>query len=594
MKDEKTKNNEFEIFEMRIKNLMKGYVYDVNSIIYLLSYLCYIDLKLSNSANINFCKDETISNFDLLISEIKECLLKDEYNPYTQDIIMCLEYLNELKYTNININSLIKLLGTKTIEFYEEILTSNKLDRGANDVRVRGENTPDEITSIFNFFKKGNSMLDVGSGNGNTLVELSKYNSWEHLDGVEINPKNAFISKLRLNCCDNQKSRIYVDDYFDFKIKDKYSFITINMPLGLNVNNIKRNEMNYNKMKDYMFKWIVTPAMSSEWIYINKALNLLEKNGRIAIVSLLTPLFKTGDLKQREDLIDNNLVEYIIKMPKETYPSTFVSYCIIILNNAKKDDKVRFIDATNCIIQEHRCPKRIDTNKIIELISQDKAIIKSNEEIKSKNYILYSNESLEDKHKIKNATRIENLNIEVNRGYQGFKKEDCTSDGKYSIITISDIDDNGNICDLARFNTSKDLSKYILRKNDILITTKGTKIKTCIVKELANENTVYHGNITLIRIYDANLNPTYLKLYLDSKIGQKELKSIQTGTTIISINSSQLRTIEIPLIPIAEQEKIEKNYNNYKMELDILKKQLQEKSERLDEQINEWFKEEKN
>ena len=113
----------------------------------------------------------------------------------------------------------------------------------------------------------------------------------------------------------------------------------------------------------------------------------------------------------------------------------------------------------------------------------------------------------------------------------------------------------------------------MVKKNDILISTKGTKIKTCIINQPI-KNTIYHGNMSLIRVNDNRINPLFLKLYLDSLRGQLELKSIQTGTGIISINSSQLSNIEIPLLDINIQNKIVSNYILKKAEIDVLQKKI--------------------
>ena len=106
---------------------------------------------------------------------------------------------------------------------------------------------------------------------------------------------------------------------------------------------------------------------------------------------------------------------------------------------------------------------------------------------------------------------------------------------------------------------------------------------------LENENTIYQGNLTLIRVKDERLDPIYLKLYLDSERGQLELKTIQTGTTIISINTSELSKIEIPLISIEEQKKIVDEYLFKKSEIDILSNRLNELKNNITDSINQVF-----
>ena len=87
------------------------------------------------------------------------------------------------------------------------------------------------------------------------------------------------------------------------------------------------------------------------------------------------------------------------------------------------------------------------------------------------------------------------------------------------------------------------------------------------------------------------MNPVFLKLYLDSERGQLELKSIQTGTNIISINTSLLSNICIPLLSIEEQNKIVNNYVFQKKEIDILSNRLTDLKNDLLDSVNKIFEE---
>ena len=54
------------------------------------------------------------------------------------------------------------------------------------------------------------------------------------------------------------------------------------MPFNLHIPSMKRNEINVISHNS-KFDWTFSPATSSEWIYINKAINLLDENGRIVL-----------------------------------------------------------------------------------------------------------------------------------------------------------------------------------------------------------------------------------------------------------------------------------------------------------------------
>lgn len=589
------RNDDVRNFEGDLKLLMKGYVNDYNDLSYIICYLCLVDSKLENRPYNSFDEEYISTNnnsFDAFINAVEKRFSKLDCGQFKSNIDESINYLKDFRFGNIDGRDLLRLLKTKDLYFYENILITNAFGKENDVFHYRNDGTPIELIELFKFFKIGSKYLDVGCGNGNVLVGLS-YNSniKGQADGIEINPRNALISKLRLSLCHDFDSDIVLGDYLTTHIEKKYSFITINMPFGLHISTMKRNELNVFK-NDFRFDWSITPASSSEWVYVNKALKLLDKNGRIALVTAQTPLFKTGDIKLRKDLIDNNLIEYVIDMPVNTYPNSMVNYSVVIFSNNKKDDVVKFVNASECFVSQKN-NRKLDVDKLLKKIeTSDEVKAINNSVIKDNNYMLlttkYSDE--ESKSKLKKSTKLSDLSVEVTRGFQLFSKSDLKKDGKYSIVTISDIDDNGNIVDnLGRFDTDKDIDKFLLKENDILISTKGTRIKTCLVSNLKNINTVYHGNLSLIRIKDDRLDPVFLKLYLDSERGQLELKSIQTGATIISINTSQLSNISIPLLSIDEQRKIVNEYVFKKNEIDVLSNRLNDLKNDLSDSVNQVF-----
>lgn len=593
----KNRNNEVKDFEKKLKILLKGTINEYNELAYIMCYLCLIDSKLEhkpyNSFDDEFINSDT-NSFECFINAIEKRFDKLDCCQFKSNIEESINYLKDFRFGNIDGKEILNLLKTKDIYFYEKVLITNAFGKEIINYSTRREDTPNELIDLFKFLKIGKKYLDVGCGNGNVLLELShNSNTKGQAYGIEINPRNVLISKLRLSLCNNVLSEIILGDYLTTHIDNKFSFITINMPFGLHIPTMKRNELNGLK-KDFNFEWNITPASSSEWIYVNKALNLLEKNGRIILVTTQTPLFKTGDRNLRKDLINNNLIEYVIEMPAGTYPNTLVNYSVVVFNNNKQDKNVKFINASECYIYQENV-KKVDIDKILTMIETNKDVKMINNSVISDNdYMLLATKYIteENKSKLKNSTKLSELKVEVTRGYQIFSKSDLRENGKYSIVTISDIDENGNIIDnLGKFDTDKEVEKFLLKENDILISTKGTRIKTCIINNLKNKNTIYHGNLSLIRVADERLNPVFLKLYLDSERGQLELKSIQTGTNIISINTSLLSNICIPLLSIEEQNKIVNNYVFQKKEIDILSNRLTDLKNDLLDSVNKIFEE---
>ena len=53
----------------------------------------------------------------------------------------------------------------------------------------------------------------------------------------------------------------------------------------------------------------------------------------------------------------------------------------------------------------------------------------------------------------------------------------------------------------------------------------------------------------------------YLKIFLESPIGAKLLKSLQRGTAVMNINYKDLGELEVPLLPLEDQDAIIADYN---------------------------------
>ena len=68
------------------------------------------------------------------------------------------------------------------------------------------------------------------------------------------------------------------------------------------------------------------------------------------------------------------------------------------------------------------------------------------------------------------------------------------------------------------------------------------------------------SNVIIIRPDQRKLNSIYLKIFIDSPIGNSLISSLQQGMTVMNISYKDLKVLEIPFPPLAEQERIAKEY----------------------------------
>lgn len=148
------------------------------------------------------------------------------------------------------------------------------------------------------------------------------------------------------------------------------------------------------------------------------------------------------------------------------------------------------------------------------------------------------------------------------------------------VINIGDINDIGIDEKAIRYyepTKPKNLEKYRINKNDILITSRGTQLKTAIVSDTLN-NAVISGNILTVKP-NQDIIPMYLYAYLKSRHGQKELLSKKSGATKahLVLNVSSVGEIKVPVPSVEIQKKISNifviNEELYRLNIETAEKQ---------------------
>lgn len=131
--------------------------------------------------------------------------------------------------------------------------------------------------------------------------------------------------------------------------------------------------------------------------------------------------------------------------------------------------------------------------------------------------------------------------------------------GNAKMVRISDIQDNEIIWDKVPY-CEVDLSvaeSYVLNESDILFArTGGTVGKSCLVKNKP-EDAVYVFAGYLIRSnYNIRLNPSYLKIFMDSELYWNQLRRGTTKSAQPNCNGQTLSKMILPLPPLEEQSRI--------------------------------------
>ena len=441
------------------------------------------------------------------------------------------------------------------------------------------------VEKLFNVNRRS-VIADYDCANGDFLVNYAKNNPNNKYLGYEINYDAKLLAKIRLTFLNVDN---YIQEENILKSNDfmRADFIFSEPPFGMRIGSIFRADYELGQIN----KLNLRLTQTSEWMFIDKILSNLNENGKGVIVVPEGILTNQFDIEQRSFLVEHNLIEAVIKLPTSFFQTTSISTSLMILSNNKIDNSFKFIDASEMYSEQGRT-RTLLVDEIIKAYKNDSNSV-SLEKIRENNYVLSANryKSLKDI-KIENPVKLAELAEDIFRGTQipaDILKKYSTSensDDVYKIVSSGDIV-NGmfDTNTLEKIKIQKNYDRYLLQNNDLLISCKSTKVKTSIVEISKDEKIIPSGSIIVVRCKTQLLNPVYLKMFFDSNIGIKLLASIQTGTTIISINPTALGTIDIACPPIEKQQELA---NKYLSTLDMLKLE-RKKIEKLENKLATMF-----
>lgn len=149
---------------------------------------------------------------------------------------------------------------------------------------------------------------------------------------------------------------------------------------------------------------------------------------------------------------------------------------------------------------------------------------------------------------------------QVFRGKAVNKKDPAGNIGVVNISNIGDYDIDYEGLDHLQEEERK-VANYLLQEGDVLLPARGTVIRTAVFHEQAYP-CIASSNVIVIRPDQRNLNGYYLKVFLDSPIGNKMISGAQQGMTVMNISYKDLNVLEVPLPNMKKQQAVVKEYQD--------------------------------
>jgi len=307
----------------------------------------------------------------------------------------------------------------------------------------------------------------------------------------------------------------------------------------------------------------------------------LKPNGKLSIILPAKVTFGGGDSEQFRDYINNHYkINAIFSLPNKIfYPFMSINTYLFEFSLGVTDDILirNYTFEGNKLTLNDKNEKLIFIDEFEQLNGWfiDSAFTDEDEDV-----ILFRESSIK-KEKIKYLANV----------FRGKSVTDKVDNGNVLVVNISNISENGityEVLDSINEEERK-ISRYVLEDGDVLITSRGTNVKVAVFNKQI-KICIPSSNINVIRTDSKILLGAYLKLFLESNVGMKMLKSIQRGSTIVNINYQDIEMLEVPIPSMENQKELVSKYEKGLEKFNAVIKSAQDEWDRLKTEIqNELF-----
>ena len=483
----------------------------------------------------------------------------------------------------------------KTIEFGEEYTEDDCVsavreivdnNNGINEWMYSSPSSLNKVVRKIIILKDCESFCDFGCGDGKLLLNVfdvahkNKFNC--KYTGYEINAKQVLVSKCLMRMLNVDTTIINCDFMRDIH-RGQFDKGYLFPPFGL-----RYSIDEWDSLKG-IYGDLFTSRTESELLYLLKAFENIKENGKLVTVFTTGAAFRSSGMLALKYLLENNYVEGIISLPARTLGFTAIPIDLWILKkDQKKSNVIKMLDASNNILDKgSKIAAELDVSTIIEEYNNNAKCV-SIEDIKKNEYSLYINiyevEKLTDS--ILNPVNIEDV-CKIEKGSQytisKFKDQISNTPTDYQLLTSINIQDGIVDYDsLPYVYPDPKLLKFKLEEGDIVVTTKSTVVKIFVANDLPDRNIIVTGGMIILKPDTSKVNPTYVKMFLDSSIGKSEFKSIIKGNTIGFVPFKEFKERMIISCPSLEkQNKLSEQYNNMLWTINALTKQLADTKDEL-------------
>lgn len=526
-------------------------------------------------------KDTFKKNLEKIAQETRISILTnhtilDFLNDISEDVFeKFITYFNE-KYTTSEFSNMIRELYSKDRNSAQFVIPNPVLNFLVRYLDIKeGSTIIDSFCGLFgvvgavkeNFEKENKDFSSVefyGQEKNNDSIKMAELLSFvETNDNYNLAKGDSILEPAFTLSKNKLKTFDYAISCVPLKLENYYK-------------DLKDYRDNYNRFRLTDNGYIKN--YNNSWLPVEHIISTLNDNGKAAIIIASGLLFRSNntDKSIRKSLVDEDIIECIVKLPAGILNYTMVNTNLLIINKNKpeaKKNKIQFIDLSERI--ELRGRKEIvipekDIQLSLDLFRNNKeseiSFIVDNEFIAEKDYSLEIFSEIKKDRLSEDISKGNTIKLSevatIRRGVQltkskieAMNKEKSKS---HYLVSLGNIVDDKIILREQDKIAADDriIDLYELQKGDIVLTSKGSILKIVIVDENI-KNAIISSNLCLIRVSNKIYNPTVLKYFLESEVGMLLLNYIWKGNVIKSIANKDLENLSVPNIDICYQKELE-------------------------------------
>lgn len=503
---------------------------------------------------------------------------------------------SNIPFTKVNDSTLYKLalqINDLPLEKYSGEIANRVISKLAEHEGRKGGNylSPASISKVIVKLldiKDGSSVFDPTSGTGQFLNQATDYAENLSLYGQEINYETWTISKMIAILQGNEDVDIRLGDTIrnpkfieDDGLKE-FDYVIMDPPYGL-------NNWGYEEADNDLYGRFSNgkpPRSSGDMAFILHALASLNEKGKAAIIVPHGVLFRGAvEGRIRRNLIEQDVIEAVIGLPSGLLYSSSIAVAILILNKNKQEHRkngIFFINAEE-ESEQFRTVKKLGEShikKITETYKANKEINRFSKWVSLKNIKDYalSLQTYFKEDRIDSLIGKVQVNEEIYDEMDTVLLKDVSNivrgmntppprqmedvEATHLMVELSNVQDGQIfIDDLTPIAVKDDINteRYELKEGDIILSSRGKAIKIAVVPKTNKQPLLLSNHFLRIRP-NPNINPYFLKGFLESPIGMFYLINSQKGSTVTVLTAKDIQDIPVPNLQYNLQEEIAEGF----------------------------------